>query len=202
MNFNYERRLWKKGFARVAGVDEAGRGPLAGPVVAAAVIFPPDIKIKGLNDSKKLSPKKREKLFREITKKAIAFAVSSISHSLIDRINIGRAGLLAMKRAVEKLSLAPDFLLVDGKNFRLDLPVQQRSITHGDARCASVAAASILAKVTRDSLMLKYHKQYPLYRFDLHKGYGTQEHFRRLRENGPCAIHRRSFYPVSSLVFK
>lgn len=207
MDFKFEKKLWRKGFNRIAGVDEAGRGPLAGPVVAAAVIFPQKIAIKGLNDSKKLSAKNREKLFREITKKAIAYAVSIISHKLIDRINIGRAGLLAMKGAVEKLSYVPDFLLIDGKNFRVDLPIEQQSITHGDARCASVAAASILAKVIRDHIMLKYHQRYPIYRFDLHKGYGTREHFRRLEENGPCPIHRKTFSPVKNfwkfkLIFK
>lgn len=196
MDFKFEKKLWRDGFKLIAGVDEAGRGPLAGPVVAAAVIFPQNVSIRGLNDSKKLSAKKREKIFQRIIKKAVTFAVSSVNHKIIDRINIGKAGLLAMQQAVEKLALKPDCLLIDGKNFRLPLFIHQQSMIGGDARCASIAAASILAKVARDRIMIKYHKKYPLYRFDLHKGYGTREHFRQLKENGPCAIHRRSFYPV------
>lgn len=197
MNFSYERRLWRKGFKYIAGVDEVGRGPLAGPVVAAAVVFSPGVRIKGLADSKKLSSKKREELFYKIENKTIGIGVGRVSHKLIDRLNIGRANLLAMKKAVEKLSISPDYLLIDGKRNHVDLPVSQRGITGGDRKCASIAAASIIAKVTRDRIMLRYHKRYPEYKFDRHKGYGTEKHIRKILKLGPCPIHRRSFYPVS-----
>ncbi len=197
MNLSYERRLWKKGYKFVVGVDEVGRGPLAGPVVAAAVIFPPDVKIKGLADSKKLTPRRREELFLEIKKKAAGIGVGRVSHKLIDKLNIGRANLLAMKKAVEKLSLPPDYLLIDGGRHKIDLPIKQRGISGGDRKCASIAAASIIAKVTRDRIMLRYHQQYPRYKFDRHKGYGTREHMRLILRLGPSPLHRRSFYPVS-----
>lgn len=197
MNLSYERRLWKKGYKCVVGVDEVGRGPLAGPVVAAVVVFPPNVKIKGLDDSKKLSPKRREELFYEIRNKAIGIGVGRVSHKQIDKLNIGRANLLAMKKAVEKLSLSPDYLLIDGGRHKIDLPIKQRGISGGDGKCASIAAASIVAKVIRDRIMLRYHRRYPRYKFDRHKGYGTKEHMRKILKFGPCKIHRRSFYPVS-----
>ena len=184
----------------MAGVDEVGRGPLAGPVVAAAVIFPPDVKIKDLADSKQLTPKKRKKLFHEIKKKAIGIGIGKASHKLIDKLNIGRANLLAMKKAVGKLPFFPDHLLVDGSRNHIDLPIRQRGIVGGDRKCASIAAASIIAKVSRDRIMLHYHKKYPEYRFDLHKGYGTKEHMRIIFKHGSSPLHRRSFHPVSDIV--
>ena len=192
----YEKALYRKNFNHVAGVDEVGRGPLAGPIVAAAVILPPDCKIKGLDDSKKISPRRREILFIQIIKQAVAVGLGKVNHALIDRINIGRANLLAMKMAVEKLKLKPDYLLVDGARNRLDVSIPQRAINRGDAKCSSIAAASIVAKVTRDRLMKKYHVKYPFYGFDRHKGYGTALHLKQLSQYGPCPIHRRSFLPV------
>ncbi|MEE8637732.1 MAG: ribonuclease HII [Candidatus Margulisiibacteriota bacterium] len=197
MNLSYERRLWKKGYKCVVGVDEVGRGPLAGPVVAAAVVFPSNVKIKGLDDSKKLTPKKREELFYEIKKKALGIGVGRVNHKLIDKLNIGRANLLAMKKAVENLPFFPDYLLIDGGRHKIDLPIKQRGISGGDGKCASIAAASIVAKVIRDRIMLRYHQKYPRYKFDRHKGYGTREHMRKISKFGPCLIHRRSFYPIS-----
>jgi ribonuclease HII len=199
MNLSYERRLWKKGYKCVAGVDEVGRGPLAGPVVAVAVIFPQNVKIKGLADSKKLSPKRREELFREIKKKAAGIGAGRVGHKLIDKMNIGRANLLAMKIAVENLPFFPDYLLIDGGRHKIDLPIKQRGISGGDGKCASIAAASIIAKVIRDRIMIRYHCRYPEYRFDRHKGYGTREHMRKISRFGPCKIHRRSFYPINKV---
>jgi ribonuclease HII len=199
VRFSFEQRLWNKGIEHIAGIDEAGRGPLAGPVVAAAVILPSRAKLKGLADSKLLSAKKREEIFSEIKKQALAIGIGRVSHRLVDKLNIGRANLLAMKLAVVNLSLAPDYLLIDGGRYRIDLPVQQRGIMGGDRRCASIAAASIVAKVTRDRIMLRYHAKYPEYHFHLHKGYGTEKHFQKLRRFGPCPIHRRSFVPISTM---
>lgn len=198
MNFSYERRLWKKGLSFVAGVDEAGRGPLAGPIVAAAVVFPSHVRIKGLEDSKRLAPKRREELFCEIKKKAIGIGIGMVGHRQIDKLKIGKANLLAMKTAVEKLAIFPDYLLIDGARNRISLPIEQKGLNGGDRRCASIAAASIIAKVTRDRIMVRYHQRYPEYGFDRHKGYGTREHMRRICRFGPSAIHRRSFYPVSN----
>ena len=191
-----KNKLRAQGFTHIAGVDEAGRGPLAGPLVAAAVILPSQAKLQGLADSKLLSAKKREELFYLIKEQALAIGVGRVSHKLIDKLNIGRANLLAMRLAVENLSLVPDYLLLDGGRYRLDLPIKQRGIVGGDRKCASIAAASIIAKVTRDRIMLRYHQKYPEYHFHLHKGYGTEKHFRKLREYGPSPIHRRSFAPV------
>jgi len=199
VNLSYEKRLWRKGYRYVAGVDEAGRGPLAGPVVAAAVVFPPQVKIQGLDDSKQLSPKKREELFQLIRDKSLKIGVGRVSHRQIDRLNIGRANLLAMKIAVEKLGGFADHLLIDGARNQVDSPLPQRAINGGDRKCASIAAASIIAKVTRDRIMLRYHEKYPEYRFDRHKGYGTEAHVRLVARFGPCPIHRRSFSPVNSL---
>lgn len=199
MNFSYERRLWRKGCKYIAGVDEVGRGPLAGPVVAAAVVFPPGVRIKDLADSKKLTSRKREELFYEIKNKAIGIGVGKVSHKLIDKLNIGRANLLAMKKAVQKLPVSPNYLLIDGGRHKIDLPIKQRGISGGDRKCASIAAASIIAKVTRDRIMLRYHEKYSEYGFDRHKGYGTREHMRKIYRFGPSSIHRRSFYPVSNL---
>jgi ribonuclease HII len=195
----YENRLRQKGYNLIAGVDEAGRGPLAGPVVAAAVILPPKYAIKKLNDSKLLSAKQRERLFGAIKAQALAVGIGIAGHLEIDRLNIGRANRLAMERAVSQLSVKPDFLLLDGGRTKIASAVPQQGMTGADRKSAAVAAASIIAKVTRDRLMQKYHYLYRLYRFDRHKGYGTAEHCRLLRAHGPCPIHRRSFRPVSSL---
>lgn len=176
-----------------------GRGPLAGPLVAAAVILPADQAIKGIDDSKKLSPAQREKLFVKINAKAVAVGIGIAGHLEVDRLNVGKANRLAMERAVARLKVRPDFILLDGGRYRIDLPLPQRGITAGDAKCTSIAAASIVAKVVRDKMMRKYHRIFPRYRFDRHKGYGTREHLRLLRRHGPSPIHRFSFHPVSVL---
>lgn len=185
--------LSRQGFRLVAGVDEVGRGPLAGPILAAAVILPLNYKLPGLDDSKKLSPLKRERLYRQIKKQAIGIGLGSVSHKIIDDLGLTYANHLVMKRAVEALPIFPDFVLVDGRSTISSLSVPQRAIIGGDGKCASIAAASIIAKVTRDRLMLAYHKKFPLYGFNKHKGYGTPEHLQKLSEYGPCAIHRYSF---------
>jgi ribonuclease HII len=199
LSFSYEKRLFRQGFKQVAGIDEAGRGPLAGPIVAAAVIFPPDICLPGLDDSKKLTPSNRTKLFGAIKKKALSIGIAVISHKVIDEMGVGKANQLVMQIAFEKLKVIPDYLLLDGKYSKIKTRLPQNAITGGDRKVASIAAASIIAKVTRDRLMLEYHVKYPAYRFDLHKGYGTELHFKLLYQLGPCAIHRRSFFPVSEL---
>ena len=178
-----------------AGVDEAGRGPLAGPVVAAAVILHPGRPIEGLDDSKKLNEQKREALFPLIQERALAWSVIEISPAEIDRVNILQATLLGMKRAVESLDPRPSLALVDG-NRPPDLPCAVRTIVGGDALEPAISAASILAKVSRDRLMLDMHQRFPEYGFDQHKGYPTAAHMRVLAELGPCEIHRRSFAPV------
>ena len=188
----YEHEAAREGFACICGVDEAGRGPLAGPVCAAAVILPPDIQIEGLNDSKKLTDKKRRALYDVITEQAVSYGIACADEQEIDEINILQATFLAMRRAVEKLTVAPDIALIDG-NRAPGLSCRERTIVHGDALSASVAAASILAKVTRDRLMEEYDAQYPQYGFAVHKGYGTQRHYAALREFGACPIHRQSF---------
>jgi ribonuclease HII len=198
MRLSYERELNRQGFKFIAGIDEVGRGPLAGPIVAAAVILPPVIDLPGLTDSKLLSPKQREILFLKIKHQAIAVGLGKVSHRTIDQINIWQANLLAMKLAVEGLKCTPDFLLMDGGRYRLALATPQRGITGGDRKCASIAAASIIAKVTRDRLMLAYDEKYPAYGFAQHKGYGTKKHFQKLVEYGPCPIHRRSFFPMKT----
>jgi ribonuclease HII len=193
----YERRLIRQGFNLIAGVDEVGRGPLAGPIVAAAVILPHKFSLPGLNDSKKLTAKARERLFNEIKRTAVAVGVSRVDHKTIDRINIGRANLLVMKLAVEALGIGPEYLLIDGGRHRVALKIAQVGISGGDRKCASIAAASIIAKVTRDALMTAYHKKYPRYGFARNMGYGTADHLAALKKYGPCAIHRRSFAPLA-----
>ena len=190
----YEREFFKKGYRLVAGVDEVGRGPLAGPVVAAAVILPLDEekRILGINDSKKLSAKKREALAEQIKEAAVAYAIQEVSHEVIDEINILQATRLAMKGAIEQLSPAPDFVLTDG-NMTLDIVTGQESIVKGDAKVASIGAASILAKVYRDALMAEYAKKFPWYGFERNAGYGTKEHVDAIREKGICTIHRKTF---------
>lgn len=184
------------GALRIAGVDEVGRGPVFGPVVAAAVILPKDCPIDGLNDSKKLSEKKRLVLDVEIRSNAVAWAIASVDVETIDRINIRQASLLAMCRAVEQLALSPDYLLIDGVD-TIDWPCRQRSVIHGDAASVSIAAASILAKVYRDRLIVELDQQYPGYGLARHKGYGTAAHLAALKRLGPTPLHRRSFHPVA-----
>lgn len=191
--WNFEHAAVEEGFSLICGVDEAGRGPLAGPVCAAAVILPPDLELEGLNDSKKLSEKRREALYPLICEQALAYGIAFASEQEIDELNILQATFLAMRRAVGQLGLKPDLALVDGNrepDFG-DIPV--RTIIKGDSRSANIAAASILAKVTRDRFMLEQDAVYPQYGFAVHKGYGTQKHYAALREFGPCPIHRRSF---------
>lgn len=189
--FTYENEAENKGII-LCGIDEAGRGPLAGPVCAAAVVLDPKNRIDGLDDSKKLSEKKRELLFDEITAKALAYGIAFASHEEIDEINILQATFLAMNRAFEKLKIAPQFAIVDG-NRDPHLPCETLCLVKGDANCASVAAASILAKVTRDRYMLQMAEKYPAYGFEKHKGYPTKEHRAAILQYGPCEIHRRSF---------
>ncbi len=183
----------------ICGVDEAGRGPLAGPVYAAAVILNDARPIIGLNDSKKLSEKKRDKLALEIREHALAWAIATASVEEIDRINILRASLLAMKRAVEALSLTPHEVLVDGLHYP-DTGLPSSAIVKGDSTVAAISAASILAKTARDAALLELHETYPHYGFAIHKGYPTAAHLSALREHGPCAEHRRSFGPVKALL--
>lgn len=190
--YDYERELKQKGYTLVAGVDEAGRGPLAGPVVAAAVILALDTEITGLNDSKKLSEARREKIYEDIKNKAVAFSHAVVDVSYIDSYNILNATLLAMKNAVLKLPLKPDYILVDGVKIP-DIDISQESIVHGDALCACIAAASIVAKVERDKIMREYDLEYPQYGFSKNKGYGTKEHVNSIKKYGFCPIHRKSF---------
>lgn len=191
--WNFEHAAMEEGFSLICGVDEAGRGPLAGPVCAAAVILPPDLELEGLNDSKKLSEKRREALYPLICEQALAYGIAFASEQEIDELNILQATFLAMRRAVEQLGQKPDLALVDGNREPDFGGIPVRTIVKGDSRSANIAAASILAKVTRDRFMLEQDAVYPQYGFAVHKGYGTQKHYAALREFGPCPIHRRSF---------
>ena len=197
--YAYEHEAWKEGYEIVAGVDEAGRGPLAGPVSVAAVILPHDLCLPKLNDSKKLSAKVREELFDEIQEKAIAVGTALIDAQTIDRVNIYQATINGMYEAIFSLRPEPKKVLIDAVPLE-NLPMPSESIIKGDAKSASIAAASIIAKVTRDRLMDEYDKIYPQYGFAQHKGYGTAQHIEALKKYGPCPIHRRSFEPVRSLV--
>ncbi|GHU81547.1 ribonuclease HII [Clostridia bacterium] len=188
----YEKEMKNIGYKSVCGVDEAGRGPLAGPVCAAAVILPENTIIEGANDSKKLSEKKREQLYDVIKNTAVAYCVAWASVEEIEEINILNAAMLAMKRAVEGLSVYADYALIDGNKLPL-LNTNAQAIIGGDAKSMSIACASILAKVSRDRLMLEYAKKYPQYKFEKHKGYGTKVHIEALKEHGICEIHRKSF---------
>ncbi len=190
--WKYENACYDDGFEIICGVDEAGRGPLAGPVCAAAVILPRDLEIEGLNDSKKLTEKRRELLYDIIVEKAIAYGIAFASEQEIDAINILQATFLAMRRAVEALSVKPDMVLVDG-NREPDLAMPLKTIVKGDSLSANIAAASILAKVTRDRFMLEQDALYPQYGFAIHKGYGTKAHYTALTNHGACPIHRLSF---------
>ncbi|MCP4581371.1 MAG: ribonuclease HII [candidate division Zixibacteria bacterium] len=183
----------------VCGVDEVGRGPLAGPVVAAAVVLDSKITIEGLADSKLLSPAQRYRIFSEIMEKSAGFAIAGVSRSIIDKINILQASFLAMKRAIEKLPVRPDKVYVDG-NFEIpDLNISQKAIVDGDKLIPQISAASILAKVARDAFMTELANKYPEYGFERHKGYPTKEHIEIIKRLGPCEIHRRSFRPVSQM---
>lgn len=187
-----ENEIYDSGVELICGVDEAGRGPLAGPVCAAAVILPRGLEIEGLNDSKKLSEKKRDKLFDAICAEAVSYGIAFASVEEIEEINILNAAMLAMNRAIERLSVKPTLALIDGnRDSAINMP--SRCVVKGDAKCADIAAASILAKVTRDRYMLEMAVKYPEYHFEKHKGYGTKLHYEALREYGPCEIHRLSF---------
>lgn len=188
----FEQGFYEKGITLVCGVDEAGRGPLAGPVCAAAVILPANVDIPGLNDSKKLSDKKRRELFPIIQEKAVAYGIGFADEKEIDEINILQATFLAMERAIAQLSVQPEHILIDG-NRNKDFGIPSSTVVHGDSLSASIAAASVLAKVTRDDVMLEMAKQYPDYGFEIHKGYGTRAHYDALRNSGPCEIHRMTF---------
>ncbi len=188
----YEREAFGAGVKLVCGVDEAGRGPLAGPVCAAAVMLPPGLEIPGLNDSKKLTDKKRRELYDIITARAVSYGIAFASEQEIDEINILQATFLAMERAMQALSPQPELALIDGNRAK-DFGLPVRTIVKGDSLSASIAAASILAKVTRDRLMEEYDAQYPQYGFAVHKGYGTKRHYAALREFGPSPIHRKTF---------
>lgn len=192
LNWQIEQDCLHQGFSSICGVDEAGRGPLAGPVTAAAVILPHGIEIAGVNDSKKLTEKKREGLFDEICEKAIAYSIVSVDHQVVDQINILQATFLAMKNAVESLSVAADFALIDG-NRSQGLQVPHTCVVGGDAKSPSIAAASILAKVTRDRMMVALDATYSGYGFAKHKGYGTKAHYAAILEQGVCDIHRVTF---------
>lgn len=192
-DFSIEKEVIQNGYKFVCGVDEAGRGPLAGPVCAAAVILPIDAEIEGLNDSKKLSEKKREALFPVICEKAIAYSVAFGSLEEIEELNILEATYFAMNRAIEALPKQADFALIDGNRVPKDIKIPCQTVVKGDAKSCSVAAASVLAKVTRDRLLLEYDEQYPQYNFKKHKGYGTKEHTDLILKYGPCPIHRMSF---------
>lgn len=188
----YENANYSGAVTCICGVDEAGRGPLAGPVYAAAVILPQGLIIEGLNDSKKLTEKRREALYDEIIEKAVAYGIGCADEKEIDEINILQATFQAMRRAIAALSVRPDLALIDG-NRDTDFGVPSKTIVKGDSLSANIAAASILAKVTRDRLMKEYAEKYPQYGFEVHKGYGTKRHYEALREYGPCEIHRMTF---------
>ena len=192
LDYTYEEAYADEGYANICGVDEAGRGPLMGPVCAAAVILPRGLVIEGLNDSKKLSEKKREALFTVITGNAVAYGIGFASAEEIDEINILNASMLAMERAIEALSVKADFALIDG-NCKRNIKIPAETVVGGDAKVPSIAAASVLAKVSRDRLCYELDKEYPQYGFAKHKGYGTSEHMEALRKYGPCPAHRKTF---------
>ena len=194
----YEKDLYKQGLTLIAGVDEVGRGPLAGPVVAAAVILPQGCKIKGLNDSKKIPKKKHLEVFQAVQDQTLSIGIGIIDNQVIDQVNIYEATKLAMKEAISQLSLQPQHLLIDA--MKLDLPISQTSIIKGDANSLSIAAASIIAKVTRDELMKDYDSQFPGYDFSANAGYGTARHLEGIEKQGITPIHRLSFEPIKSMV--
>lgn len=192
-DLSFENEARKKGFIAVCGVDEAGRGPLMGPVCAAAVILPEGVELEGVNDSKKLSEKKREALFEVIKEKAVAWSVAFADVEEIEEVNILNATYLAMNRAIEGLSVPADYALIDGNRVPKDIKIECETVVKGDAKSLSIAAASILAKVSRDRLVLEYDKEFPEYKFADHKGYGTAAHIEAIKKYGPCKYHRPSF---------
>ncbi len=192
-DYEFEKAAVNSGFSCICGVDEAGRGPLAGPVCAAAVILPEGAVIEGLDDSKKLTEKKRERLYDIIKQTAVAYSVAYGTLEEIETVNILEATYLAMNRAIAGLSVKPDFALIDGNRVPRGIKIPCETVVKGDSKSMSVAAASVLAKVTRDRLMLEYDKKYPEYNFKKHKGYGTKEHTELIKQYGPCEIHRLSF---------
>lgn len=198
----FSRKIYARGYRHIVGVDEAGRGPLAGPVVAAAVILDPEEPIYGLDDSKKLTEKKREELYEIIMDKALAVAVGIVSNEVIDRMNILQATFQAMNEAINKLSLTADYVLVDGNMEIPGLGIPQEAVIDGDLNVDAIAAASIIAKVTRDRILYKYHELYPEYGFDRNKGYGTSEHIEALKKYGPTPIHRYSYTIVNNYFFE
>ena len=205
LDLQTEKKIFDLGYKLIAGVDEAGRGPLAGPVVAACVVVDADFKIdsdelKLVADSKKLSAKKRELLFKIIKEKVSAVEISVVSHEVIDKINILQASLLAMKKSIEACKIKPDFILIDGNQMIPKLNITQKTVISGDSYVFCIAAASIIAKVSRDYLITELDKKYPQYQFAKHKGYGTKLHLEKLKEFGPCEIHRKSFKPVKDLL--
>lgn len=195
----YEAKAASKGYRCIMGVDEAGRGPLAGPVVAAAVLLPPDVTLDGLDDSKKLSQKLREKFYSQILETAVSYGLGIVSVDVIERINILQASLTAMKQAIENCDRPPDLLLIDG-NQKVDHPANQWTLVGGDGKSLSIAAASVLAKVTRDRIMQECHQDYPQYEFDRHKGYPTKRHREKIRQFGPCPLHRKTFRGVKEFL--
>lgn len=197
--FSFESELLNRGYRFIAGTDEVGRGPLAGPVVAASVVLPADCEYQIYDDSKKLSAAKREELFAELKRVKAEIGISIVSEETIDRINILQASLVAMRDSIISLSLKPDFILVDGK-FPVPIDISQQPLVKGDSRSASIAAASIVAKVTRDSLMDKFHEEYPQYGFRRNKGYPTLEHREAIKKYGICPIHRKSFSSVKEYI--
>jgi len=199
--YEYEEELYDLGYSNICGVDEAGRGPLAGPVVVAACILPPFLRIPGINDSKKLSEKKREELYKVIVKNAISYKVVFVSVKDVDELNIYNATKKGMLEAINGLNVKPDYVLIDAMPLG-ELELSNKSIIHGDAKSASIAAASILAKVSRDHYMKKMDTKYPNYGFSKHKGYCTKAHMEALEKYGPCAIHRKTFYPVTKYFSK
>lgn len=187
-----ENELIKKGYKLIAGVDEAGRGPLAGPVYAAAVILPEDVRIDGINDSKKLSEKKREELFEKITAQAVSYCIYSVDEKIIDEVNILNATHQAMNGAVDGLDIKPDYVIIDGNSIK-GMEIPHETIVKGDAKSISIAAASILAKVSRDRYITEISEKYPEYGFEKHKGYGTKAHYEAIEKYGICDIHRKTF---------
>lgn len=197
--YEYEDRYRREGFDLIAGVDEVGRGALVGPVVVSAVILPPDAFIARLNDSKKLTPRRREVLYYEILDRAVAFSTVRSEIDLIDRINVYQATLDAMIRAVRALPIKPNFVLTDAMKIRFDEGIESLAIVRGDSKSASIAAASIIAKVTRDRMALDWDELYPQYDFKHNRGYGTKKHLDALKKYGACPLHRRSYEPVKSM---